>query len=59
MVSTKFYYNARDIQEQLFTGVDSRSQMFYKTGVLKKFAILAGKHLHWSLFLINLVKKRP
>ena len=32
--------------------------MFYKTGVFKKFAIFAEKNLCWSLFLINLVKKR-
>ena len=32
----------------------SRSQMFYKLGVLKKFAKFAGKHLFWSHFLIKL-----
>ena len=31
-----------------------RSQMFFKTGVLKMFAISTGKHLCWSLFLIKL-----
>ena len=30
----------------------SRSQMFFKTDVLKNFAIFKGKHLCWSLFLI-------
>ena len=25
-------------------------QMFFKTGALKNFAILTGKHLCWSLF---------
>ena len=47
MVSTKFYYNVRDTQEQLFTGVVVivRSSMFYKTGALKMFAIFAGKQL--------------
>ena len=32
----------------------SRSQMFFKIGVLKNFAIFAEKHLCWSLFLIKL-----
>ena len=31
-----------------------RSQMFFKIGVLKNFAIFTGKHLCWSLFLIQL-----
>ena len=31
-----------------------RSQRFFKIGVLKNFAILTGKHLHWRLFLIKL-----
>ena len=29
-------------------------QMFFKTGVLKNFAIFTGKHHWWSLFLIKL-----
>ena len=33
---------------------NSRSQMFFKTGVLKNFAIFAEKRLCWRLFLINL-----
>ena len=32
----------------------SRSQMFFKTGVLKNFANFTGKHLGWSLFLLKL-----
>ena len=36
----------------------SRSQMLFKKGVLKNFAIFSGKHLCWSLFLINFIKKR-
>ena len=32
---------------------NSRSQMFFKTGVLKYFAIFTEKHLCWSLFLIK------
>ena len=30
------------------------SQMFFKIGVVKKFANLTRKHLSWSLFLIKL-----
>ena len=37
----------------------SRSQMFFKIGVLKRFVILTGKYLCWSLFLINFVKETP
>ena len=29
-------------------------QLFLKTGVIRNFAILTGKHLCWSLFLIKL-----
>ena len=41
----------------------SRSQMFFKIGVLKYFAIFTGKHLRWSPFSImlptrNFIKKR-
>ena len=32
----------------------NRSQIFFKIGALKKFAIFTGKHLCWSLFLIKL-----
>ena len=32
----------------------SRPQTFFETSVLKKFAILIGKHLCWGLFLIKL-----
>ena len=32
---------------------NSRSQMFFKTVVLKNFAIFTGKNLRWSLFLIK------
>ena len=37
----------------------SRSQMFFKIGVLKNFAIFTGKHLCWSLLqACNFIKKR-
>ena len=29
-------------------------QMFFKKGVLKNFALITGKHLCWSRFLIKL-----
>ena len=32
----------------------SRSQMFFKVGVLRNLAIFTRKHLYWSLFLIKL-----
>ena len=32
----------------------SRSQVFFKIGVLKNFANFTGKHLCWSLLLIEL-----
>ena len=37
----------------------SRSQIFFKIGALKIFAIFIGKHLCWSLFLIKLKAFRP
>ena len=39
----------------------SRSQMFFKIGTLKNFAICSGKQLCWSLFSImdgNFIKMR-
>ena len=33
---------------------NSRSQMFFKTGALKNFAIFTGKNLCWNLFLKKL-----
>ena len=33
--------------------------MFYKKSVPKNFAIFIGKHLCWSLLLINFIKKTP
>ena len=32
---------------------NSRSQIFFKKGVLKNFAMFIGKHLCWSRFLIK------
>ena len=40
-------------------GSNSRSQMFFKTDVLKNFAIFTGKHLCWNLFLIKFQNWRP
>ena len=33
--------------------------MLFKLGVLKNFAIFAGEHLCWNLFLTNLQGLRP
>ena len=40
----------------LFIFRSSRSQMFFKKGILKNLAIFTGKHLCWSL---PLIKKTP
>ena len=40
------------------TSRSSRSQMFFKAGFLKNFAIFTGKHLYLSLFLIKLLAFR-
>ena len=40
------------------SGRSSLSQMFFKIGFLKNFAIFTGKHLGWSLFFINFMKRR-
>ena len=37
----------------------SRSQLLLKTGALKKFVIITGKRLCWSLSLIKLLGFRP
>ena len=34
-------------------------EVFFKVGVLKSYAIFAGTHLHWSLFLIKFQSFRP
>ena len=46
-----FHYICQLIKDSLKTGSfrSSRSQMFFKTGVLKNFAIFTGKKLFWSL----------
>ena len=36
---------------------NSRFQMFYKIDALKNLAILTGKHLCWSFFSINFIRK--
>ena len=37
----------------------SRSQMFFKMGVPKNFAIFTKKHMCWNLFLLRLQPWRP
>ena len=46
-----FYFNARDIQEQWFTGVEAAVLRCFSKYVFKNFAILTVKHPCWSLFL--------
>ena len=40
-------------------GSNSCSQVFSKTGALKNFAILTGKNLCWTIFLIKIQDWRP
>ena len=58
--------NSQNSQETACVGVSfliklrsSRSQMFFKVGVLKIFAKYTGKYLSRSLFLIKLQAIRP
>ena len=37
----------------------SRSQMFFKLGVLKNFAIFSGKHLCWNPFFNEVAGLKP
>ena len=37
----------------------SRSQIFFKTSVLKNVPIFTGKHMWWSLFLIKSQASKP
>ena len=37
----------------------SRSQIFFKVGVFRSYAIFAGKYLRWSLFLITFQSFSP
>ena len=37
----------------------TRSQMFFRKGVLENFAVFKGKQLSWSLFLIKSQISRP
>ena len=55
------FYLVSNSQRQVFTVRSSHSQMFFKIGILKKFADITGKHLCWSLSLIKLqaFRKRP
>ena len=48
--------SARNSEEDVVNpskGRSSRSQIFFKIGVHKNFAILTGKHLCWKLFYVN------
>ena len=61
-VSFKFYDVAAWLIFWCFVPVGKRSnscsQMFYKTDAITNLAIFTRKHLCWSFFLINLIKKR-
>ena len=55
MSFAKFSENhSTEKQKNIFqvNGRSSRSQMFFKIGVLKNFANFTGKHLCWSRFLM-------
>ena len=41
-------------QQVFWINRSSRSEMFFKIDILKNFAIITGKHLCWSPFLIKL-----
>ena len=47
-----FLIKKRHLQYLIFRS--SRSQMFFKIGVLKNFANFTAKHLCWSIFFIKL-----
>ena len=47
------------VENQCLPFRSSRSHMFFKVGVLKSYAIFAGKRLRWSLFLIKFQFLRP
>ena len=50
---TEIVHNTGHILEECRS---RRWHMFFKIGVLKNFAVFAGKRLFWSLFLIKLIK---
>ena len=41
------------LKEIIATHRSSRSQMFFKIGVLRNFPVLTEKHLCWSHFLLK------
>ena len=53
-----FFYVSRGYRKRHEVGLrtlkSSRSQMFFRIGVLKNFAIFKGTQLSWSFFLIKL-----
>ena len=49
-----FYDTIQIYQQIVWINRSSRSQMFFKIGILKNFAIITGKHLCWSVFSIEL-----
>ena len=47
------------VENQCLPFRSSHSQMFFKVGVLKSYAIFAGKYLRWSLFFKKFQSFRP
>ena len=54
MASLKTSFSEKSVKDR-----SSRSQMFFKITVPKKFDIFTGKYLCWSPFLIKLQPRRP
>ena len=48
-------YSEKFLYQSLYRS--SRLQMFFKIGVLENFANFIGKHLCWSLFLIQVFRR--
>ena len=46
-------------KKSFFIFRSSSSQMFFKTGVIRNFAVFTGKYLCWSLLLIKLQALQP
>ena len=54
LIMLTMYSIAINCERALQCKFERRSQMFFKIDVLKNFANFTGKHLCWSLFLIQL-----
>ena len=54
-----FYDTILIFQQIFWINRSSRSQMFFKIGLLKNFAIIAGKYLYWGLFFNKFADRKP